>query len=635
MIRLEDLAKSYGKRPLFAELNYQFPSQDCIALIGSNGAGKTTLLRILTGEIDADGGKVVKPQGLRLGYLPQEPNPHPAPTVTEECMAGASHLKALQKIMDDASEKYAESEEHALIFAEAEASFAQQGGYALESRALELLTGLGFSKKMTEQSPTELSGGWRMRIELSKIFISDPNFLILDEPTNHLDLPSLIWVENYLKKFPGTVLFVSHDRALLNRLAKTTLHIHGQNMTPYKGNFDAFLTQFEERVGQSKAQLANLERRREELQKFVDRFGAKASKAAQAQSRVKMIDKIREIEDGIHVPENEARVGFKLTIKNRSPREILNIIDGSIGYDLPLASKIEMKIERGMKVAVIGANGIGKSTLLKTIAGKVKPLHGQFQITDNVDMGFFAQDQLEILDPNRTVLENLLAADNDLGEPKARSLLGQFLFRGDDVFKKAGVLSGGEKSRLALARVLAKSGNFLMLDEPTNHLDMTSVEVLINALKEYEGTLLFVSHDRNFIDQVCTHVFAMVGDGRGALFEGQLDDYARLAELASFPNVLELNDTQKTKEVKEARPAAVKGIDQKERQKMTKEISRLESEIEKFKNMLTLIDSQMALVGTDYEAASKLQEECDDINAKLDRAEEKWLETCQKLEEMG
>jgi ATP-binding cassette subfamily F protein 3 len=540
MIYLQNLSKRYGGKHLLSNVTYHFPEGEHIALVGANGVGKTTLLDMITGLEEWDDGQIIKTANLKLGYLPQEPNPSPLPTILEECMQGASWLYALQTKRDTILQQMetSYSEELFYEYEKIEAAYLQQGGYALESEAKKFLHGLGFSAAQFDENPKSLSGGWRMRLELARLLLNKPNFLILDEPTNHLDLPSMIWLEDYLKTFEGTILFVSHDQDLLNRLSSFTLHLQGGNLTPYKGNFDSFLEQRELNQMQNAAEAKNIQNRYAHIEKFVERFRAKASKASQVRSRLKMMERLKALENNIQQEESLEEISLELKVQEPSGRQVLTLKEASIGYNKPLSKGLNLKIERGQKVAIIGANGIGKSTLLKSIMGHLPFLQGELTLGHNVQVSYFAQDQLDFLELKATVLENVLASNSTVSEREARSLLGGFLFQKDDVFKKVSVLSGGEKSRVGLCCLLMQKGNFLILDEPTNHLDMSSASILAQALSGFDGSLLFVSHNRSFINQVATHIFAMTASGRSRLFEGQLDDYETLAAKAGFPNVL-------------------------------------------------------------------------------------------------
>ncbi len=650
MLAIENLHKSFGARTVLDNVNYRFPDGEKIALVGANGAGKTTLLNILCGLESIDGGRILSSQGLRLGYLPQEPEADPEPTVLEECVAGHRTLSVLKRSMDDALGRLGQdsSEANLAAFEKAESLYRQAGGYSLESRASSILGGLGFGPEKCAMAPRSLSGGWRMRLELAKVFLNEPDVLILDEPTNHLDLPSLVWVERYLQTFRGTLLFVSHDRALLNRLATATLYLaHGQ-LRAYKGNFDAMLEQREIEAEQIEARRANLEMQREHLESFVERFGAKATKAAQAQSKAKQIERIRALENDLKVEAADQTLVFRLPPAPPAGREILRVKDLSIGYHQALASGLQLLVEKGSRIAIIGSNGIGKSTFLKTIAGKIPALSGSFEFGHNVKPAYFAQNQEDTLRFEATILANVLDVRADLGEKDARRILGSFLFTGDDVFKPVKVLSGGEKARVALCRSLLEQANFLVLDEPTNHLDMTSVEILIEGLKSYDGTLMFVSHDRNFIDSLATHIFVMLPDGRSALFHGQLDDYQNLAAQQNFPNVLApVKETVKGPVVQEKAKENGSGLEKasataseedvknlrRDRSRLQKQMEKLEKEQTALKAKLQKLEDSLAkLDPSAYVEAQKAHEELRTAQTALETNEEQWLEAAGELE---
>jgi ATP-binding cassette subfamily F protein 3 len=590
VIRLEQVSKGYGTRILLKQIDFHFPENERLALIGANGAGKSTLLNIIAKVEDADSGSILIPGHCKVAYLPQEPNPSPLATVLLECQSGRQDIldqkNRIDKVLAEAESGNIDSLSD---FDQLESRYRANGGYALESRAAGILHGLGFSAIQTAMSPLELSGGWRMRLELAKLFLKDAQFLILDEPTNHLDLPSLIWVENFLTKYQGTLLFVSHDRALLNRLPTQILHLQRGEIKQYKGNFDAFIAAKQLQEDQDEANLGQIRKKKDQLETFVTRFGAKASKAKQAQAKMKVIAKLEIQEGELADPHLENSIAFKLPEPMRGPRTVCEFEDGAIGYGSPLSTSINFLIERGQKIAVIGANGVGKSTLIKTIAGHLAPLDGKLKVTQGIQISYFSQDQLDTLDPNKTVLENVLASSN-LGQSEARSVLGSFLFRNDDVFKLTKVLSGGEKGRLGLACVLVQNANFLLLDEPTNHLDMTSVEALTAAVQDYQGTVFYVSHDRTFIDATSTHILAMLGDGRSMIFEGNLVDYVQLAGTARFPNVLDpdsltIRDDAVATNNKNSQ-AAKQGKPEKNRtpvdfKELSKKIAKVDRQIEK------------------------------------------------------
>ena len=640
MLALDRLSKHFGARSLFEEVSYRFPEGEKIALVGPNGAGKTTLLNILCGLDSADGGQILRSQGLKLGYLPQEPNPHPLETILLESMTGHHEIYQLKKNMEKSLELLQSESSDARLSAyeKAETQFRQAGGYSLEAKASGILHGLGFRPDQVQADPRVLSGGWRMRLELAKVFINDPDVLILDEPTNHLDLPSLMWVERYLQSFRGTLLFVSHDRALLNRLATGTLLLSQGQLKAYKGNFDQLLEQRELETQQNEARRQNLERQREQLESFVDRFGAKASKAKQAQSKAKQIEKLRAVEGTIETTSQQATLHLRLPEAPPSGRDVVVVKDLTIGYTKALASGINLLLERGSRIAIIGSNGIGKSTFLKTLAAQIEPLAGGFQIGLKTRMAYCAQNHEDILDYERTILDNVLNARSDLGEKEARQILGSFLFSGEAVFKSVKVLSGGEKARVALCRAIVQPSNFLLLDEPTNHLDMSSVEVLIESLRAYSGSLLFVSHDRNFIEELATHIFVMLPDGRSALFHGGLDDYQRLASSQGFPNVLDperpSSGTSAPPRSKEsARDNEVARQLKKDRNRWQKSMEKAEAEQLKLKKeILTLEQALSSLDPNSYQEAQNLHQSLQAAQNKQAKVEEEWLEAAEQLE---
>ena len=512
MIIVKNLVKKFGDRVIIRDFSYHFPKNANIGIVGANGAGKTTLLNILTGMEEYDDGEVVIPKDCVLGYLPQSPNENPKETILDECISGHTILCELQhklhQALKEVSENY--SDEIYAKYEKIEAEFSDNGGYALEADAKGVLTGSGFDASQFDKSPLILSGGWRMRLELAKLLINEPNFLILDEPTNHLDLPSLIWLEGYLKSFRGTLLFVSHDREFLNNLSDQIIHVANGNVKVYNGDFDAFVEQREANAEFAKKQKESLKKQQNHLQEFVDRFRYKASKAKQAQSKLKIIERLKQLEECIDIAETDQQPVFKMTIEKQSAKVVLDLKNVAIGYDgIPLNTNLNLRIIRGNKIAIIGSNGIGKSTLLKTIIGEIPLISGEMQLGNNVSIGYYAQSQLEILDPKLDALENVMALTKNINQQQARAILGCLLISKNDVKKPVSVLSGGEKSKVAIAALLAKQSNFLILDEPTNHLDMSSTEALSNALNEYNGTILVVSHNRSFINSFASHIFSM------------------------------------------------------------------------------------------------------------------------------
>lgn len=536
MIYLQNLTKRFGDRVILNNLTYRFPEKGCLGLVGVNGAGKSTLLNILCNLEEADDGKVLKPKDVVIGYLPQEPNSNPKNTLLDEALSGAERVLFLQKRMDEVM-KEMETNHSDKIYKEYDDLMHEMthlDGFSIESEAKELLCGLGFKTADFDKNPKQLSGGWRMRLELVRLFLKKPNFLVLDEPTNHLDLPSMEWVESFLRNYKGCLVFVSHDRSLINRLADKILHLHQGEMKEYVGNYDQFLDAYELEQEQIQAQKENLQTKAQHVQKFVDRFGAKASKARQVQSRVKMLQKLYDAGNSLKIDGKAPPISIKLECAKKSGRIVVQTKDLSAGYTKPLVKNLNFKIERNQKIAIVGANGIGKSTLIKTILNIVPKLDGTIELGHDVDVAYFAQDQLDYLMPKESILENMMQLNQTLSMGQARSFLGAFLFKGDDVFKPLQVLSGGEKNRVGLCCLLAKKANTLVLDEPTNHLDMQSIDILAESLSSFEGTVMFVSHNRSFIDDVATHILGLNSKGHTLLVEGDLERFEKKAAEVEF-----------------------------------------------------------------------------------------------------
>lgn len=509
MIILQNIKKSYGSRVVLKDINYNFASKDKFALVGNNGAGKTTLLNIICGFDKDYSGEVIKTKSLRLGYLPQEPNPIPKDTILKEAISGATDLidiiaqrdEALQEMMENCAQEAFDKYEYL------EKRFADAGGYRIEEDSKKMLMGLGFVEDQFDLPVSTLSGGWKMRLEFAKMLINNPNFLILDEPTNHLDLPSIEWFENYLQNFDGTILFVSHDRDLLNRLSTKVLHLINSKFKAYTGNFDKFLESFEEQQLQSEQFAKNLKKQSDHMEKFINRFRSKSSKAKQVQSRLKSFAKLKMLEDSVEIDQLNDTMYLNINNHNPSGKTVFAVKDLFIGYEAEraLIKQLSFNIMRGSKIAILGANGLGKSTLLKTLIGQMPPLQGTIEEGYKVQYGYFAQEYLDTLRENQSVMENIHHIAGGVTDNEIRSMLGSLGIKGDDVMKKVSVLSGGEKSRVALAALLIKAPNTLFLDEPTNHLDLSACENLAMALSNFEGTVIFVSHNRDFIKNVATH----------------------------------------------------------------------------------------------------------------------------------
>ncbi len=497
MLTISNISKSYGGRVLFEDVSLQVNRGDKVGLVGPNGAGKTTLFSIILSEASPDTGSVNKDRRATMGYLPQETAQTGLQTALQLAMAVSPEMERLQTILAQSDEDIPTDEYH-----EALARFDELGGYAIEPRARRILAGLAFRDRDLDRPLSELSGGWIMRAHLARLLTMAPDLLLLDEPTNHLDLESLEWFQNHLTEYEGAILFISHDREFLNTLCDSIVAMERGELHRYRGNFDSYLVQRAARDEQQLAAHKNQSREIERLQRFADRFRAKASLASQAQSKLKQIARMERIE----APEAaEKTIHFRFPQPPRGGRTAITLKDIHFAYGENVVYRgIEFEADRGQRTVFVGPNGAGKSTLLKLLAGVLEVQKGERILGHNVTAGYFAQNRVENLRLDRTVLAEAMDTRVPVPEQAARTILGSFLFRGDDVFKPVAVLSGGEKSRLALVKLLLDPPNLLLMDEPTTHLDMASIDALIGALRQFEGTLLFISHDVHFIRELAT-----------------------------------------------------------------------------------------------------------------------------------
>ena len=516
MIRLDNVSKQVGHQILFIEASAALQKGEKIGLVGPNGAGKSTLFRMISGEDQPDEGQVAADRGISIGYFSQDVGEMSGRSAVAEVMDGAgpvsavaSELKLLEAAMAD-PEQEAEMEDIIARYGEVQARFEELDGYALEGRAQEALAGLGFSQEMMDGDVGKLSGGWKMRVALARILLMRPDVMLLDEPSNHLDLESLIWLEQFLRGYEGALLMTSHDREFMNRIANKIVEIDGGSLTSYSGNYEFYEQQ---RALADKQQQAQFERQQAMLAKeikFIERFKARASHAAQVQSRVKKLEKIERVEP----PKRRQTIAFEFAPAPRSGEDVASLKNVHKSYgSRRIYEGLDFMIRRRERWCVMGVNGAGKSTLLKLIAGSTEPDNGTVSIGGSVKMGYFAQHAMDLLDGERTVFQSLEDSFPQAGQGSLRALAGCFGFSGDDVEKKCRVLSGGEKARLVMAKMLYDPPNFLVLDEPTNHLDMATKEMLINALAEFEGTMLFVSHDRHFLSALSNRVLELTPEG--------------------------------------------------------------------------------------------------------------------------
>src|SRR5579864_3135339 len=528
MIQLSGAGKRFGGKILFEELNWLITPQDRVGLVGANGTGKTTLLKVLAGLESLDYGSMTAMKGITAGYLPQDGLSLSGRSVFEECMSVFDHLRDMEREMESLTSRMgevdhasAEYNDIAERFHVLQGQFHAHDGYALDAQVGTVLAGLGFRKEDWARRTEEFSGGWQMRLAMAKLLLQKPNLLLLDEPTNHLDLEARNWLEEYLNQYPYAYVVISHDRYFLDVTVGKTAEIWNKRVHFYSGNYEQFLRQKNERKEQLEAAYRNQRERIEHLEAFINRFRYQATKAKQVQSRIKELEKI----DRIEIPPDEETIHFKFPQPKASGRVVAEFKNVSKSYGEKFVfGNANFLIERGDRVALVGVNGAGKSTLIKILAGSEPVSTGEYTLGHNAEPDYFAQDQYKELDPNARMIDDLGSVAPRSTTTELRTLLGSFLFSGDDVFKQIGVLSGGERNRYALARMLLRPGNFMLLDEPTNHLDMRAKDVLLNALKNFTGTVVFVSHDRYFIDNLATRVFE-IGGGEVTPFPGNYEDY--------------------------------------------------------------------------------------------------------------
>jgi len=528
MIQLNAAGKRYGHKLLFEGADLMITPRDRVGLVGANGTGKSTLLKILAGEESLDYGNVSVAKGISAGYLPQDGLALSGRSVFAECMSVFSRLKDIEQELEQLTSSMAELdhtspeyEQVAERYHRIEHEFRTHAGYAIEAQVGAVLAGLGFRTEDWERQTEEFSGGWQMRIALAKLLLQKPNLLLLDEPTNHLDLESRNWLEEYLSQYPYSIVLISHDRYFLDVTVNRIIEIWNKKIWTYSGNYEKYLGQKTQRQEQLEAAYRNQKERIEQLEVFINRFRYQATKAKQVQSRIKELEKI----DRIELPEEERTIHFTFPQPKPSGRLVAEFEGVAKSYgEKEVFRNASFTIERGDRIALVGVNGAGKSTLIKLLAQTEPLTRGEYRLGHNVQLDYFAQDQYKELDQTARVIDDLGRVSPSSRETDLRNLLGCFLFSGEEVFKRIGVLSGGERNRYALLRMLLHPANFLLLDEPTNHLDIRAKDVLLHALSSYSGTVVFVSHDRYFIDKLATRVFE-IGGGAVAVYPGNYEDF--------------------------------------------------------------------------------------------------------------
>jgi ATP-binding cassette subfamily F protein 3 len=652
MLQLSQAGKRFGQKLLFEDANWLITPDERTGLVGGNGTGKSTLLKILAGVETLDYGTLTRVKGMTLGYLPQDGLAMRGKTVFEECHSVFDHLYALEaesiELTHILSDKDPKSKEY-LAAAERYSDIADQlhvhDIYTLDSQVGAVLGGLGFSKEDWERKTEEFSGGWQMRIALAKLLLQKPSLLLLDEPTNHLDIESRNWLEEYLHGYENAFILISHDRYFLDVTVNKTVEIWNKRMQTYHGNYEKYVTQKEERKTQLLNAYKNQKDRIDALEAFINRFRAQATKAKQVQSRIKELEKIERIE----IPEEEATIHFTIPQPPASGRTVIEVnhltkvYPRPDGSDKTILEDVSFQIDRGDRIALVGANGAGKSTLIRMLSLLEAPTSGEVKMGHNVLADYFAQDQYKVLDHNAQMLDDISGIAPKVPQTELRSLLGCFMFSGDDVFKKLGVLSGGERNRYAMAKMLVSPANMLLLDEPTNHLDLRAKDVLLDAVRNFSGTVLFVSHDRYFIDGLATRVFE-VEDRRVHIYPGNYEDYlwrkqggpekVTVAITNSFQAPAAVTNTPQPVAVPAPAAPTVKRLNPIKLKQLEDRLAFAEAEIPRLDDAIIAVEEKLGAYTT-AEDASKNARDLESLREQRTKMLAEWEEVSLTLEEQA
>lgn len=636
MISVSNLSYFIGGRALYENASMFIKPKDKIGLIGLNGRGKSTLLKLINGELAYDAGSISKSNDCTIGFLNQDLLSYQTEdaiiTVAMEAFKDAVDTqRKIEKILHQLETEYSDKLVEKLT--KLQETFEHLDGYSMQSKAEEILEGIGFSTTDLHRPLKEFSGGWRMRVMLAKLLLEKPSLLMLDEPTNHLDLPSIEWVENYLRNYDGAVIIVSHDRQFLDNVITKTVDVTQQQLISYEGNYSFYLEEKELRETIQQNAFENQQQKIKQTERFIERFRSKATKARQVQSRIKALDRMDKIDE---VVDDNAAVNFRFNFNQQPGRFIITLENVSKAYGpLQILKNTSISIERGDKIALIGANGKGKSTLLRIIAG-TEHVEGKRSLGYNVIQGFYAQHQLEDLHVDSEILEELKQAGSGKTEQELRGVLGCFLFSDEDVFKKIKVLSGGEKSRVALAKTLISEANFLLLDEPTNHLDFISENILIQALQQYQGSFVAVSHNRHFVNQVANKIW-YIEDYQIKEYPGTYEEYQYWRQLNPVtPDSKEKNIPQPKKEVVQ-KPKVQNDGSEKKKKDLEKKIKTVETTIEALEKNKADLENELAKpeVYSDVNQLQKVQTSFEDTLQKLEAANQEWEQLITEIDQPG